>query len=124
MSNLIDRLQNLDREKVPNKDMYLGTFKEINWSLGKCSPNWPTEVEDTIQQLRTDLASFEAQLISIQSQKKGSFFICGGGSKEKVMNLDPIYQRILGFEKIFFIVNAYQDRKWKEDIVYSILDSI
>jgi hypothetical protein len=70
------------------------------------------------------LDNFEAQLLSIQTQKKGSFFICGGGGKEKTVNLDPIYHRILGFEKSFFIVNAYQDRKLKEDLVYNILDTI
>jgi hypothetical protein len=36
--------------------------------------------------------------------------------------LDPIYQRIICYEKTFFVINAYQDKKLKEELVYNVVD--
>ena len=45
LNNLIDRISTLEKDKsLPNKESYLHTFKEMSWSVGKCTPHWPAEV--------------------------------------------------------------------------------
>ena len=39
LNGLIKQVDKLEKDKM--KDTYLDTFKEMSWSLGKCSPNWP-----------------------------------------------------------------------------------
>ena len=112
---------------MPNKEAYLHTFKEMSWSLGKCTPNWPAEVEDTIGRLKSELGSFENILLTQAEKKKSSFpLLCGGGSNAKATGetLEPIFKRIIGYQQSFSIISSYQDRKIKEDLVYNVLDVI
>lgn len=114
LNSLIEKMSGVEKDKsVPNKDSYLNTFKEMSWSLGKCTPNWPSEVEDFVGRLRQELSNFETAFINQPKEKKG-FFICGGGnSKPREEILEPTFKRILSYQQIFSIIGIYQDRKLK-----------
>ena len=53
------------------------------------------------------------------AQAKGSSFFCGSGDSSKA--LDPIFKKVIGYEKIFPVIAIYQDKKLKEETVSRVV---
>jgi Fe2+ or Zn2+ uptake regulation protein len=58
----------------------------------------------------------------MKEERSSGFLVCGGRSKSKQESIEPIYRRVLSHQEIFTVVGVYQNRRLKEDLVYSVLD--
>lgn len=84
----------------------------MNYTMGKLLPRWPVEIEKIVDNLRGVLQEFENTLIAVG---KGSSFFCGSSTNPK--QLENIYSRLIGYERLFEIVRPFQDRQIRDDII-------
>jgi hypothetical protein len=94
------------------KEIYTRVIREMNYTMGKTVPNWPAEIEKTVDNLKSILMEFDKTLVEMS---KGSSFFCGSSTSPK--QLDNIFNRLVGYERIFDVIRPFQDKQVRDDIV-------